>query len=107
MVALLFIPNPMNYPVVNHIDHNGLNNDVSNLEWCTQKHNVHHSMHLMRHPKKSAAGVTGEKYITKGRKGKFLVSIRLADLKFSKTVDSIEEAKAIRDELLKEAGYAL
>lgn len=42
LVAIAFIPNPNNYPVVNHIDENTLNNDIKNLEWCTQKHNCNH-----------------------------------------------------------------
>jgi hypothetical protein len=28
--------------IVNHKDNNGLNNDVSNLEFCTQKYNTQH-----------------------------------------------------------------
>lgn len=39
LVALAFIPNPKNLPVVNHKDENSLNNNVDNLEWCTIEYN--------------------------------------------------------------------
>lgn len=42
IIASKFIPNPDNLPEVNHIDSNKLNNDVSNLEWCTRSHNMKH-----------------------------------------------------------------
>lgn len=39
LVAMAFIPNPDNLPVVNHKDRNPSNNKVDNLEWCTQEYN--------------------------------------------------------------------
>ena len=39
LVALAFIPNPENKPMINHKDENPLNNCVDNLEWCTASYN--------------------------------------------------------------------
>ena len=40
LVAFAFVPNPLNYPVINHIDENKRNNNVYNLEWCTVQYNT-------------------------------------------------------------------
>ncbi len=44
LVAKAFIPNPNNYPCVNHKDENKSNNHADNLEWCTYKYNVQYSL---------------------------------------------------------------
>ena len=48
LVAQAFIENLYNYPQVNHIDENRLNNSVENLEWCTPKYNSNYGGRLMR-----------------------------------------------------------
>ena len=43
LVASAFIPNPDNYPEVNHKDFQRDNNSVDNLEWCNHQTNCQHS----------------------------------------------------------------
>lgn len=39
IVAELFVPNPNNYPIIDHKDENKWNNAASNLRWCTYAQN--------------------------------------------------------------------
>ena len=40
LVAKMFIPNPNNYPEIDHIDTDRANNKFSNLRWCTHSMNM-------------------------------------------------------------------
>ena len=48
LVAKLFLPNPNNYPCVNHKDENPHNNNADNLEWCTYKYNLSYGTKIQR-----------------------------------------------------------
>lgn len=52
LVAKAFIPNPYNFPQINHKDENSTNTIVENLEWCTAKYNIHYNNNIERSAKK-------------------------------------------------------
>lgn len=111
LVANAFIPNPYNYPIVNHKDENPLNNNVDNLEWCTQKHNVIHSKHKMYKQRKIIYSDINEKYIFKSKssttiKGKRYVydyfRVMIKQIKFDCRYSTLEKAIQVRNEKLLE-----
>lgn len=48
LVAKAFIPNPNDYPIINHKDENPSNNHADNLEWCTYKYNTNYGNCISR-----------------------------------------------------------
>lgn len=66
LVAEAFIPNPNNYPCVNHIDGNTKNNKVENLEWCTIEYNNLHAKNtglLSRYENRPMAKLSRDKVL--------------------------------------------
>lgn len=47
IIALTFVPNPDNLPMVNHLDGNKLNVKADNFEWTTNKGNAIHARDVL------------------------------------------------------------
>ena len=74
-VAELFVPNPENKPVIDHINTDRLDNRAENLRWVTTKENCNNPL-TIRHYSESKRGrvITAEwkRKISETRKGKLM-----------------------------------
>ena len=57
-VAEIFIPNPNNFPQINHLDENKLNNNILNLAWVTSQENMNYNNRYERAMNTRKAGST-------------------------------------------------
>jgi hypothetical protein len=72
LVAEAFIPNPNNYPIINHKDECKDNCSVENLEWCTNKYNINYGTHNERVGASLKNGVTSKPIIQYDLNGKYI-----------------------------------
>lgn len=63
LVAMAFIPNPLNLPEVNHKDENKHNNAALNLEWCDRLYNARHGTAIQRRADKMRGKPIGEQAV--------------------------------------------
>lgn len=60
LVALAFLPNQKNLPIINHKDENKYNNKVENLEWCDYHYNYYYGTSSERARKNISLSLKGK-----------------------------------------------
>lgn len=104
LVAEHFIEKPDGKEYINHMDYNRANNNVANLEWCTQKENMVYSIDRLKKPKPNAKlSNTGERYITKTltrRKKNIRYRVNISQFGVDRSFLTMEDAIKYRNEVM-------
>ena len=74
LIALAWIPNPYNLPMINHKDEDKANNRFDNLEWCTAAYNVNYGSRTKRALETSKKNNLWQKH-----KDKFSIPVRCTE----------------------------
>ena len=93
LLALHFIPNPLNKAQVDHIDRNNQNNDLSNLRWATPEENEENKGMQKNN-------TLGEKHISPTKEGGYKVQILRKGMRKVKRVKTLEDAIDLRESWL-------
>ena len=94
LLALTFLPNPNNYPDVDHINRDKRDNRLENLRWVPKSDNEKNKGISIRN-------TSGEKYVMWDKsKERWKVQIVYEGKCFRRYLRSMEEAIKVRDEIL-------
>ena len=62
LVAMTYIPNPENFPQINHKNEDKSNNCLQNLEWCSAQYNINYGSRTKKTRKLVKNLTTGQVY---------------------------------------------
>ena len=109
LVAEAFLSNKNNYPQVNHKDECTTNNNIDNLEWCSQEYNNNYGTRIERIKKKINKEALSFKYKNKNGKKVYQYDNKLKLINVFPTLRECErqgfDRRAIRRCLNKEVNH--
>jgi hypothetical protein len=93
LLAIQFIPNPNNLPLIDHIDRNKINNCLENLRWASHRTN---NLNMGKTPKSGHQNICIDSYNCK------IVNIYINGKRYNKRFKELKDAIAYRDKLIEE-----
>ncbi len=85
ILAEAFIDNPKNYPIIDHINNDRLDNRLENLKWCNSQMNNHNKIN------------NNEELNICKRNGNFVVIFSFKNLKIHRTFKNLEKSIIFRN----------
>ena len=93
LLAIQYLPNPNNLPMVDHIDRNKLNNCLDNLRWASSRTN---NLNMDKIPKSGHQNIYIDNY------NQYIVNIRFNKKRYNKRFYTLNEAIDWRDKTIQE-----
>ena len=96
LIAEMFIPNPNNYPCINHKNGIKTDNSLENLEWCTYRYNNKHAIDNMLRVQAKGERINTSKVTNKQALEIFKSRIgrRELSIKYGVSLDCIDDIKS-------------
>ena len=92
LVGLVFVPNPNNYPQINHLNNNGMDECYCNLEWTTGENNTRYQQRISKYCLSNLENYQIYSMIENGASNSEIIDVMNNDLVDDEYVESIRES---------------